>query len=160
MIYSGMSNGRGDGVTALEKIRDWIAGYPDFDILSVFRVDYTDQIPANGGIFPSGLVENRRTADILGNVEVENQYNFGLYYVFPKAPGDDEGATVNADWIMGFQEWVQAQSIMGKAPTFGDDPKREQAKAQNGALYAADEEGTATYMVQLSFTFIKRFEVA
>ena len=146
-------------MTALEKIREWIAGYPDFDILSAFRVDYTDQIPSNGGIFPSGLVEVSRTEDILGNVEVENQYNFGLYYVFPKSPGDDAGAAVNADWVMGFQEWVQEQSVRGKAPVFGDDPQREQAKAQNGVLYAADEEGTATYMVQLSFSFIKRFEV-
>lgn len=146
-------------MTALEKIRDWIAAYPDFDILSAFRVDYTDQIPANGGIFPSGLVEVSRTQDILGNVEVENQYNFGLYYVFVKAPGDDVGATVNADWIMGFQEWVQEQSVTGRAPTFGDDPKFEQIKAQNGVLYEADEEGTATYMVQLSVLFKKRFEV-
>ena len=146
-------------MTALEKIREWIAGYPDFDILSAFRMDYTDQIPSNGGIFPSGLVEVSRTEDILGNVEVENQYNFGLYYVFPKSPGDDVGAAVNADWIMDFQEWVQKQSITRKAPVFGDDPQREQAKAQNGVLYAADEEGAATYMVQLSFSFIKRFEV-
>lgn len=146
-------------MTALEKIREWIAGYPDFDILSAFRVDYTDQIPANGGIFPSGLVEIRRSEDILGNVEVENQYNFGLYYVFEKAPGDDAGAAFNADWVMDFQEWVQEQSIAGRAPAFGDDPKAEQIKAQNGALYEADGEGTATYMVQLSVLFIKRFEV-
>lgn len=146
-------------MTALEKIRDWIAGYPAFDILSNFRVDYTDQIPANGGIFPSGLVEVSRTEDILGNIEVENQYNFGLYYVFGKAPGDDIGATVNADWIMGFQEWVQQQSVTGMAPAFGDDPQSEQIKAQNGVLYEADNEGTATYMVQLSVLFKKRFEV-
>ena len=148
---------RGDVVTALEKIRDWIAEYPNFNVLSTFQVDYTDQIPANGGIFPSGLVEVRRTEDILGNVEVENQYNFGLYYVFEKAPGDDIGATVNADWIMDFQEWVQEQSIQGQVPVFGD--KTTVAMAQNGVLYAADEEGTATYMVQLSVLFKKRFEV-
>ena len=66
-------------------------------------------------------MEIRRTGgDILGNVEVENQYNFGLYYVFEKSPGDDVGATVNADWIMDFQEWVQEQSIRGTVPKFGD----------------------------------------
>ena len=31
--------------------------------------------------------------------------------------------------------------------------------AQNGVLYEANEEGTATYMVQLSVQFIKKFEV-
>ena len=147
-------------MTALEKIRGWIATYPGYDILSAFQVDYTDQIPANGGIFPSGLVEVERREDILGNVEITNQYNFGLYYVFAKAPGDDAGAALNADWVMDFQEWVQAQSIQGLAPTFGSiGAKRETVQAQNGFLYEATTEGTATYMVQLSVRFTKRFEV-
>ena len=144
-------------MTALETVRDWIKTFPDFDILSAFRIDFTDQIPQNGGIFPNGLLEINRTEDILGNVTVQNQYNFGLYYVFEKSPGDDVGALVNADWIMDFQEWVQAQSALKKVPQFGD--KTLYAQAQNGTLYEADEEGTATYMVQLSIVFEKRFEV-
>lgn len=144
-------------MTALEQIRAWIARYPGHDILSSFQVDYTDQITANGGIFPAGLVEINRTEDILGNVEVENQYNFGLYYVFEKAPGDDTGAAINADWIMDFQQWVQEQSVLGSTPQFGD--KTKAVKAQNGVLYEANEEGTATYMVQLSVVFEKKYEV-
>ncbi len=144
-------------MTPLETIREWIATYPGYDILSTFQCDFTDCIPANGGIFPSGLLEVSRKEDILGNVEVENRYNFGLYYVFLKAPGDDVGATVNADWIMDFQEWVQAQGILGAAPKFGDETLS--VKAENGVLYAADEQGAATYMVQLSVNFRKRFEV-
>lgn len=146
-------------MTALERIRAWIATYPGYDILGSFGVDYTDRIPANGGIFPSGLVEIRRTEDILGNTTVENQYNFGLYYVFLKAPGDDAGAQFNAHWIMDFQMWVQEQSTRHLAPTFGDDPRTERIQAQNGVLYEADEEGTATYMVQLSVNFTKIYEV-
>lgn len=146
-------------MTALEKVRKWLATYPEFDILGTFRVDHTDQIPANGGIFPSGLVEIARVTDIFGNTTVENQYNFGLYYVFDKAPGDDVGATINADWIMGFQQWAQEQSVTGQAPVFGDVPNAERIMAQNGVLYESDEEGTATYMVQLSIQFIRKFEV-
>ena len=146
-------------MTPIETIKNWIATYPGHNILSEFSVDYTDQIPANGGIFPAGLTEVSRTHDVTGDTLVQNQYNFGLYYVFEKAPGDDEGAEINADWIMDFQEWVQEQSIAGRAPAFGDDPKAEQIKAQNGALHEADGEGTATYMVQLSVLFKKRFEV-
>ena len=146
-------------MTALEKIRAWIATYPGYDILSGFHVDYTDQIPGNGGVFPSGLVEIARAEDILGNITITNQYNFGLYYVFPKAAGDDEGAAVNADWVMDFQEWVQAQSAAGQAPAFGNvEPDRETIKAQNGALYDTGE-GTAVYMVQLSIQFKRKFEV-
>lgn len=144
-------------MSALDRIRAWIAAYPGHEALGAFAVDYTDRVPENGGIFPSGLIEISRTEDILGNVEIRNQYNFGLYYVFEKAPGDDVGAAFNADWVMDFQEWVQEQSARGLAPAFGD--KTTAARAQNGVLYAADEEGTATYMVQLSVEFIKRYEV-
>lgn len=145
-------------MTALEKVKNWLGTYPKFDILGSFQVDYTDQIPANGGIFPSGLVELERRKDIVGNVTITNQYNFGLYYVFDKAPGDDVGATINADWIMGFQEWAQEQSVTGQAPVFGDAPGEERITAQNGVLYESDEEGTATYMVQLSVMFTKEFK--
>lgn len=145
-------------MTALEKIRDFVKSYPGSDIFLDFHVDYTDQIPFNGGVFPSGLVEVSRKKDILGNATVTNQYNFGLYYVFEKSPGDDAGAEVNANWVMDFQEWVQEQSIIGAAPIFGDDPKSEKIIAQNGVLYDADEEGTAMYMVQLSVQFIKNYK--
>ena len=145
-------------MSAIDKIRDWLAAFPDYHKLSGFNVDYTNKIPNNGGIFPSGLVEISRSADIMGNVTVENQYNFGLYYVFTKAPGDDAGAAVNADWVMDFQNWVQEQSIRRLAPTFGDDPDTERIQAQNGVLYAADEEGTATYMVQLSVNYTRFYK--
>ena len=143
-------------MNALETVKKWLETYPGYDILSTFQVDYTNQIPANGGIFPAGLVEVSRTEDIVGNVTVENQYNFGLYYVLTKAPGDDTGAAINADWIMDFQEWVQEQSVTKAVPQFG--AKTIAAKAQNGALYDATEEGTATYMVQLSINFKKTYK--
>lgn len=146
-------------MTALEKVRAWLSTFPDFDILSAFQVDYTDQVPSNGGIYPSGLVEVERRQDIMGNITVTNQYNFGLYYVFEKAAGDDIGATLNADWLMSFQEWAQEQSVTGIAPVFGDVPGAEKIIAQNGVLYEANEEGIATYMVQLSVQFKKKYEV-
>lgn len=143
----------------IERVRAWIETFPDHQKLNGFQVDYTDAVPNNGGIFPAGLVEISRTEDIIGNVTVQNQYNFGLYYVFMKSPGDDEGAAINADWVMGFQKWVQDQSIRRLAPTFGDEPETERIQAQNGVLYDAEEEGTATYMVQLSVNFTKIYEV-
>lgn len=144
-------------MTALEKITAFVRSYPGADILQEFHIDYTDQIPANGGTFPSGLVEISRKEDLMGNVTVTNQYNFGLYYVFPKSPGDDERAAANADWIMDFQEWVQERSATGEAPVFGDRPREERIMAQNGVLYGAQDEGTAIYMVQLSVQFVKYF---
>lgn len=147
-------------MTPLEKLKTWLRTYPGYDILSTFQVDYTDQVPNNGGVYPSGLVEVERRQDIMGNITVTNQYNFGLYYVFEKAPGDDVGATVNAGWVMDFQEWVQEQSVTGQAPAFGDISQEERMLAQNGMLYETEgESGIATYMVQLSATFKLKFEV-
>jgi hypothetical protein len=149
----------GNDMTHLEKIRAWLRTFPDFDILSAFQVDYTDQIPANGGIFPAGMQEIRRRAFILGDVEVTNRLNFGIYCVFEKAPGDDAGASFNADWVMDFQQWVQEQSVRGAAPVFGNiDTRSETIKAENGMLYASDAEGTATYMVQLSIQYKNLYE--
>ncbi len=146
-------------MTDLEKIRNWISAYPGTGRLLDLKVDYYEAAPDNGSIAPAGLVEISRLEDILGNVTVENQYNFGLYYTLAKAPGDDTGSTENADWIMGLQQWVQEQSFHHLAPAFGDEPRKETIKAQNGELIAADEEGTAVYLVQLSVNFTKHYEV-
>lgn len=143
----------------LERIRKWVASYPGTERMRELKVDYFSPNPDNGSIDPSGVVEVSRTEDILGNITVENQYNFALYFVFLKDPGDDQGATDNATWLMDFQRWVQEQSIRKIVPTFGDEPAQETVKAQNGALYAADEEGSAIYTVQLSINFIKNYEV-
>ena len=146
-------------MTALDTMREFIALFPHADMLAGYQVDYTDKLPNNGGLFPSGLVEIARHKDILGETAwVENQYNFALYTVLVKSPDDDEGATVNAEWVMEFQEWVQEQSVRGLAPTFGDEPRHEIMQAQNGTLVAADDEGTAVYVVQISVYFIKHFD--
>lgn len=146
-------------MTDLEKVRKWLDTYPGITPMKGLKVDYFSPNPDNGSIDPSGLIEVSRTTDITGGITVENQYNFALYFMLLKSPGDDEGATDNAALLMDFQRWVQEQSIRKLAPTFGDDPETETIKAQNGALYAANEEGTAIYMVQLSINFIKFYEV-
>lgn len=149
-------------MTALDTMRDFVAQYPDFDILGGFTIDYADKVPDCAGLFPSGLVEVDRQRDIIplelgGCITVVNQYNFALYTVLAKSKDDDAGAEHNAEWQLGFQEWVQGQSALGLAPAFGDEPRTESITAQNGALYSADEEGTAMYVIQLSVTFKKRY---
>ena len=149
-----------DEKTALEKMRDFVSSYPDADILEELTIDYTDNVPNVGGLFPGGLVEVSRSRDVLprelgGTMRVFNQYNFALYTKFEKSPDEDYGATLNAEWLIGFQEWIQEQSAKGLAPTFGDEPSLERLSAQNGTLFSADEEGTALYVVQLSASFVR-----
>lgn len=145
-------------MTDLEKIKSWLLTCPETERLQGFRVDYLTRDPETGSIRPSGLVELSRTEDILGNATVENQLNFGLYYVLSKS--DDEASVQdNAQWVLNLQQWVQKQSIQHFAPTFGDDPRKERMTAHSGALYAENEDGTATYLVQLTANYTKIYEV-
>lgn len=143
----------------MERIREWISTFPDFDILGALQVDYTDQIPGSGGLFPSGMVEITRKEDILGNVTVVNQLNFGLYCRFEKDCQDDALALSNAQWVLSFQKWVQEQSARGLTPKIGNTETKERVQAQNGVLFEQDEEGTALYMIQLSVRYETFYEV-
>lgn len=146
-------------MSPLDRIREWLNKYPGFDRLQDLRVDYYSQQPDNGSIDPSGAQIISITENIMGTKTVEMQYNFGLYFVLAKDPGDEYTAVDNAAWVMDFQRWVNEQSILRLAPTFGDVPRAETIKAQNGAVTAADNDGVAIYMVQLSVNFIKIYEV-
>lgn len=146
--------------TDLERLRAWLASYPGYNILDNMLVDYINEIPGAASLLPAGLVEISRTEDILGNVTVRNQYNFGLYLALEKSPGDDIASAYNAGWVLDFQRWVQAQSVTRAAPTFGNiDQRRETIKAQNGALLDTGKEGVAVYVVQLSAEFSTFYEV-
>lgn len=143
----------------LDKVREWLKKYEGFDRLQDLRVDYYSQQPDNGSIDPSGAQVISVTENIIGTKTVEMQYNFGIYFVLAKDPSDENTAVDNAAWVMDFQRWVNEQSILQLAPTFGDVPRAESIKAQNGAVMAADSEGVAIYMVQLSVNFTKIYEV-
>lgn len=146
-------------MTDLERFQQWLLTYPRIDELPHMQVDYTDQLPGVFWVFPAGLVEVGRSEDLLGNVKVQNRYNFALYLVFAKAPGDAVAAQINEECVMDFQRWVQAQSVTRKAPTFGSyEPHRETMRAQNGTLYETSDEGLAMYMIQLNADFTDYYQ--
>lgn len=147
-------------MTDLARVREWLLTFPLINRLKGLKVDYYSTQLDNSSIAPSGLQEISRKTDILGNVEVKNQYNFSLEFVLTKSPGDDVGAEENADWLLEFQRWVQEQSIRKLVPTFGDEPTAETIKAQNGSNTYADIEGNAVYTVLLSINFTKKYEVS
>lgn len=144
-------------MSAIEKIRDWLKTYPRIDKVTELNVDYYSENPDKSSLAPLGIVEVSRTEDILGNIKVENQYNFTLYFVFPK--GDDASATDNAEWLWEFQKWVQAQCVLKTFPSFGDDRRKETIKAQNGVNEYATKDGIGFYTVHLSINFTKIYEV-
>lgn len=149
-----------DQKSDLDRLREWLGTYPGYDLAANMLVDYLDSIPGSKSLRPGGLVEISRNEDILGNVTVSNQYNFGLYIAVEKIPGDGAGAAYNADWVLDFQRWVQSQSVAHLAPTFGNvEQKQERIKAQNGELYDTDQDGVGLYIVALSAEFKEKYEV-
>ena len=152
-------------MTDIEKIRAWIKDFVSEStgdgIPLNFQVDFTNEIPQNAGLFPTGTMEVRRSEDVLGNITVTNQYNFSLYAVFVKPNDVDEISTKNAVWAMDFQRWVQEQSIKKLAPTFGNiDTHEETIRAQNGMFYGSKEDGAAgIYMITITATFKNYYEV-
>lgn len=145
-------------MSALEKIRSWIRTYPQIGRIQDLRVDYYSKTPDESSIAPSGIVEISRKEDVLGNIIVQNQYNFNIYFVLSKPIDDDHTSTDNADWLLDFQEWVQEQSIRKKVPVFGDDPKTETIKAQNGVNEYVTLDGVGMYTVLLSVNFTKTYK--
>jgi len=87
-------------MSELEQVITWLRTYEGHDILKDWHVDYTDQVPSCGAVFPQGLQEIERRTYITGAVCVTNQSNFGLYFTFAKSAGDDEGAKINVKGIL------------------------------------------------------------
>ena len=145
-------------MTPVETIKEWLQTFPGWAQMENFNVDFTSNMPGSGGIFPAGLTENGRHEDICGGLTVDNQYNFAVYCVLEKPTDDDIQALVNARFVQDLQMWVQQQSAAGLAPTFGEEPDREQMQAQNGTMYGVDADGTAAmYVIQLSAKFVKHY---
>ena len=139
-------------MTDLEKLRQWLLTYPKWG-QGRLQVEYTDALPGNLGLFPTGLQEVSRRQDVLGNITVKNRYHFVLYRVAARQENNEE----NALWLLEFQNWVQAQSAGGLAPHFGDEPSSERLWAENGKLKEASQTGTGIYAVALTAEFVKYY---
>ena len=144
----------------LERVRQWLLGYPGMEEVEGLTVDYYPAEPGVGSMAPAGLTEVARREDILGNVAVEQTMSFQLSFVLVKDERDDALATRNAQWLLDLQQWVQQQSLGKLAPTFGDLPRKEWVRAEDGALKEVSQEGTAVYAVRLTFGFMKMYEVS
>ena len=137
-------------MAALEKIAQWLKSFPLWED-NQLHIDYTGAVPGNSGLYPEGVEEITRREDVLGNVTVQNRLHFTLYRV-TKGQQDNEE---NSQWLLQFQNWVQQQSALGLAPSFGDDPKQEKIQAKQGRLKSASQTGTGKYAVAITAEYVK-----
>lgn len=138
-------------MTDLEKLLSWLKTYPHWE--GQLYTDHTEAAPVNNGVYPLGLEELERKEDVLGNVTARCRYRFTLQRM---VTGQADN-TAHAQWLLGLQSWVQAQCAARLAPTFGDEPAREQIRAEKGRLKDASQTGTAVYTVTITAEFIRRY---
>ena len=139
-------------MTAIEKMRTWLMGFPVWNQPNL-PIDFNDGLPEHCGLYCKGLEQVSRSVDVLGNVVVHNR----LRFVFFRTSDNSWDNIENANWLMALQEWVHEQHIAGLSPTFGDVPREEWIRAENGRLQAADQAGTARYTVDITVDFIKLY---
>lgn len=137
-------------MTDLEKVKNWLLTFPQWEEGGQLYVDYTDAVPGNAGLYPAGLEIISRKCTVTGEIRVQNRYHFALYRITAQ-----EESAAAAQWLMDFQSWVQQQSAAGLAPTFGDEPSQEHIRAEKGKLKTSTTAGTGKYVVMLTAEFIK-----
>ena len=98
----------------LERVRQWVKGFPQWEEGNLLYIDFTDGVPGSSGLYPGGLEVVSAKADVLGGVKMTCRYHFCLYRV-----GNAEGSGRDAAWLLAFQNWVLEQSALGLAPRVG-----------------------------------------
>lgn len=135
-------------MTELEKMRDFLLSYPDWEAGKLLHIDRCDG--GENGLFPQGVEEIARKTDVLGNTKVYARLKFTLY----RSAGE---RAEDAAWLLGFQKWLAEMSIRGKTPTFGDVPSEERLKAEKGHFDRVRGNG-GLYAVTLTAEFVKIYE--
>ena len=132
----------------LEKMKQWLMSCPLWE--GRLFVDCHDGRPGSAGLYPAGVEQVQRREDVLGNVTAVYRCHFDLLRV---TTGQQDN-TQNAHWLLEFQNWVHQQCCQGLAPKFGDEPAREQIRAEKGRLKSAPQTGTGIYTVHLTAEFV------
>ena len=136
-------------MTELEVLTAWLKTYHGW--AGTLFVDVVEAVPGSTGLYPKGLQELSRREDVLGNLSVRFRWSFQLQRVAGTDPRAD------ALWLMDFQRWVAQQSLMGRCPIFGDEPKTEQMRACEGSLVSRSQGGSTGYTVLLTVDFTKNY---
>lgn len=139
-------------MTALEKMRNWLKKFPSWNRQNL-PVDYSDGIPEHCSLYCKGVEELSRKVDILGNVVVVSRLRFALCRTADNSMDNLD----NANWLVALQDWIRLQNGLGLSPDFGDVPKMEWIRAENGRMQDVLQAGTARYTVDITVEFMNLY---
>lgn len=140
----------------ITKIREFILGYPNINGFSESEINW-DDADSGYGIIPVSENIVGHTEDITGDAILYKQYNVLLYSsVFTT---NDVVRLETTGWIEKFTEWIETQSVMGTAPTLGDNPDTEHITAQNGMSFELSDDGqSGRYQIQIQCFYEKHYK--
>ena len=139
-------------MTAIEKMQTWLMQFPQWNRQNL-PIDFNDGIPEHCGLYCKGLEERSRKTDVLGNAVVYCR----LRFAFSRTADNSWDNIENARWLLCLQEWIREQNELGLSPEFGDVPKQERIRAENGRLLDTRQAGTARYTVDITVDYIKLY---
>lgn len=142
-------------MSRIEQVREFVAKCPFLDDLTDgIHINWLDTNAADYGIIPTGESVISRDEDILGNVVITKQYNYGL--VANRFTIDDVIRLENSGFLEDFTDWIDEQSQKRTFPFLGDVPEEESVTAQNGMLFQKSPNGqTGQYQIQVNHIFQK-----
>ena len=133
----------------LSKIRTFLMQFPQWGDMPLM-IDESGAAPGVPGLFPQGVTETGRKADILGRVRISCR---SRYLLMLRLPCREEE---NARWLRALSDWVGSASALGLAPVLGDGNTR--ICCTEGRLKSREQAGTALYQAELIADFEKNYK--
>lgn len=135
-------------MTMIEAIKNYIGSCPLLDeiVPKKRHIDFTEELPDNYGIFPSG---DGLSGNVYINGDEEREYSFAF---FVRRVADTDAARLESSgFTERLQEWLNENT-----PVLPDCCTFVSAAAQNAMLLELNKAGTrGTYQVQCSIKYIK-----
>ncbi|MCL2085047.1 MAG: hypothetical protein FWH06_07310 [Oscillospiraceae bacterium] len=136
----------------LERLIEWLKGCPGMP--GVITADGSEPRADTASLRPKGVAALSRAEDVTGGVTETLRADFILELTFAKHGGD--AALRNAEWLIGFQDWVRAESEGGRAPRLGTLGATVFTALGGSASAAPPDRGLCAYTVRLSARYQNR----
>ena len=136
---------------SVQPFYQWLKTCPQLQDL---QAAYTDGTPGSCGLFSKGEQEISRQYDVTGGVTLKLRWDLEVQYVALRLQGQPD----NAQWILDVTRWIREQSLLGKAPRLGDDPRQEYIRVGPGKMQTVRQGGTALYSLSIQAEYVKKKE--
>lgn len=136
-------------MSVIGALQRYLSEYQEIDLV------LTDMTRGVGSYALSQSAGGALKRDVLGNVTYQNSYIFLM-----KEHGRDEAdRRDNYDFLEGFCEWLEERVDSKNLPVLDATYHPVSIEVSNASLMDVDDNGDATYQIQIQFIYVKKIEV-